>query len=109
MLSRKRIVCFLLITLTAAHAHAGDAEGPILDLWASPISNFVMFTIDDPKAKWHRCNTSGRYAIDVLAPGGRATLEVLLLAKRLDLVLYVKSLNTCNQYDAENARHIIVH
>ncbi|MEL7451480.1 MAG: hypothetical protein AAFN78_19875 [Pseudomonadota bacterium] len=98
---------FLAVALQAGAAVAGDAEGRIAGLWASPTSNLVMFSLDDPDADLHRCNTSGRYAIDILAPGGRATLEVLLLAKANDLVVSVESLNSCNAFNAENARFIV--
>ncbi|MEM9055887.1 MAG: hypothetical protein AAGD86_00340 [Pseudomonadota bacterium] len=99
---------FLASVLGAGPAIAGDAEGRVAALWASPTNNLVMFSLDDPNADLHRCNTSGRYAIDVLAPGGRATLELLLLAKANDLMLSVESLNSCNAFNAENARFIVV-
>ncbi len=104
----KSIALLLCLTLVAGTAYAGDAEGTVGEVWASPTSNYVMFSINDPTAKAHRCNTSGRYAIDTHAPGGRVTLDVLLLAKHTEQTLFVKSLNTCNLFDAENARYIVI-
>ena len=103
-----------LFTLSAvvglsASAHASEIDGLITEIWSSPNSSLVMFKVDDTSSDRHRCNTADRFSIDLASPGGRHTLDLVIKAKELQWPVTVTTLNTCNQYDAENVRHIIFH
>ena len=102
------VILLMLLTSFASKSVADDAEGKIIELWGSPTAGYIMFSVSDPSHQPHRCNSSGRFSIDLRGPGGNATYELLLLAKAENLNIYVKSLNTCNPFDAENVRYVIV-
>ncbi|MEM7078030.1 MAG: hypothetical protein AAF513_05310 [Pseudomonadota bacterium] len=94
------------LLLGSAPLHA--AQGEIDRIWASPSSQFVMFSLRPASKALARCNTSNRYSINLSERGGSATLETLLLAAREQLPVEVESLNTCNGYDAENIKFIVI-
>lgn len=83
-------------------------RGHVENIWASPSSMFVMFSLREGIPKTVRCNTSRRYSIHLGGPGGEASYSALLLAFEHEYPIEVESLNTCNGYDAENIKFIVV-
>ncbi|MFK8015251.1 MAG: hypothetical protein AB8G17_07405 [Gammaproteobacteria bacterium] len=104
----KRTSLLICLLLMSAGAAAGDAAGTLGAVWASPTSTFVMFVVVDPSAEYHRCNESQRYSLDLRQPGGEATYQLLLLAKRENYTVAVEGLNTCNPFKAENIRNLSI-
>ena len=87
-------------------AFAGSGEGLLRSIWASPTSPYVMFDFATPMRGTHRCNRSGRFAIDLRGIGGRASYDTLLMAKTEKLTVSIQGLGTCNIHDAENVKTI---
>lgn len=102
----KPVSIAMLALFTQFSASASEVQGLISEIWSSPTSNLVLFKLQDSTSQRHRCNTSDRFAIDLSAPGGRHTFDLIIKAKELDWTVFVETLNTCNQYDAENVRNI---
>lgn len=104
----KVVSALIFILATSVWAFAGDAAGPVGTIWASPTSSFVMFNVASTSTEYHRCNESQRYSIDLRKPGGDATYALLMLAKQENYRIQVESLNTCNPFDAENIRNLLI-
>jgi hypothetical protein len=98
----------LLMTSISSTAFAGTGEGVIRSIWASSTSPYVMFDFTTPMRRTHRCNRSERFSIDLRGIGGRASYEILLMAKSEKLTVSVEGLGTCNIHDAENVKSIEV-
>ena len=107
-MDKKQLLLSISLLLIAQHALASIAVGKVHEIWASPTSNLVMFSIADLNSKVHRCNTTEKFSINLSLPGGRATYELLLLAKQNKYLVSVETLNTCNVFDAENVKNISV-
>ncbi len=99
---------FLLAAVVAVSTSAGDIRGTVGEIWASPSTHHVMFTINGNDADPARCNSSKRYSISLRQPGGRATFETLLLAAENEYAIWVQGLKTCNGYDAENIKFLVL-
>ena len=104
----RHLSAMLLMMSISSTAFAGSGEGVVRNIWASSTSPYVMFDFTTPMRKSHRCNRSERFSIDLRGIGGRASYEILLLAKSEKLVVSVEGLGTCNIHDAENVKIIEV-
>ena len=98
----------LAATVFAQAASASGASGTVDEIWSSPTSTYVLFSLAGTGINYHRCNTSGRFSIDMRAPGGNSTLQLLLSAKDEGYTVSVRSLNTCNEFNAENIRELTI-
>lgn len=96
------------LLLLAEHALASTIEGRVGEIWVSPTSYLVMFSVPDSDSKLHRCNSAERFSINLSLPGGRASYELLQLAKQNAYRISVVTLNTCNTFDAENVKSILI-
>ncbi len=104
-----RALCVLAFTTAVtAPSFAGEIRGTIGEVWASPSSQHVMFTVNGTDADPARCNTSARYSINLAQPGGRVTFDTLLAALENDFSVRVIGLKTCNGYDAENIKYLVL-
>lgn len=104
----RALVLSATLLLVSEYTLASNLTGRIGEIWASPTSYLVMFSVPDSQGKLHRCNTTGKFSINLSQPGGRATYELLLQAKRYGYVVSVETLNTCNAFEAENVKNISV-
>ena len=107
-MTKTHLILSICLLLMAEHSWASNAVGTVGEIWASPTSNLIMFSIPDSDSKLHRCNTSGRFSINLSRPGGHVTYELLMYAKQNGYTLSVNTLNTCNVFDAENVKNITV-
>jgi hypothetical protein len=102
------LIAAKLATMTSSTAYASSGQGNVRSIWVAPNSPYVMFDLSTPIHELHRCNKLERFSIDLRLESGRASFETLLLAKSHNLTISVQGLNTCNFYDAENVKNMIV-
>lgn len=107
-MSKRQLLLGTALLIAYEHALASTVVGRVGEIWASPTSYLVMFSIPGSNSKLHRCNSAERFSINLTLPGGRVTYELLQLAKQNEYVVSVETLNTCNTFDAENVKSLLV-
>lgn len=91
----------------ASSAYAGTATGSVTTLSIANDSRAAAFSLDGSIEDSPRCNESGRFAFDLGKQGGKAMLQVLLAAKRDNLTVSVRGLNTCkSEWRSEDVKDI---
>lgn len=98
----------LILCFFSTQAFSSVVESRVAQIWGAQNSNYMMFSLIGNVAEKHRCNTSDRYSIDMSKPGGTRLTDLILLSKKEDYTIVVKTLNTCNPFDAENVREIVI-
>ncbi len=99
--------CILLTLFYSPILYSGEVKGKIVSLKGSGVNAAVLVKINSEIIDTPRCNELNVFSINFASPSATYVFELVKLAFKENLTVYIEGLGTCSSYwKAEDIKEV---